>query len=231
MNLLAIVPLLLPAWLDPAVIIHTLGNGALWGVAAILVIECAIFPVLPGDSLLFTVGMFIAMNPPSITFGALPAWAVLGISLVILSLAAVLGNVIGYSVGAKVGHALFKPREGFWGRIFDPKYVVATHAFFDRHGPCALVLARFVPLIRTFVTLIAGASGMDRRTFIKWTAIGGVAWSLLITVAGYFLGTVPFIGDNIDAVLVVIVLVSLLPMGVEWLKSRRKTAAAASVEA
>ena len=92
----------------------------------------------------------------------------------------------------------------------------------------ALVLARFVPLIRTFVTLIAGASGMDRRTFIKWTAIGGVAWSLLITVAGYFLGTVPFIGDNIDAVLVVIVLVSLLPMGVEWLKSRRT--AAASVE-
>lgn len=226
MNLLEIVPLLLPAWLDPAVIIHTLGNGALWGVAAILVIECAIFPVLPGDSLLFTVGMFIAMTPASITFGALPAWAVLLICLPILTAAAILGNVIGYAVGARVGHVLFRPREGSWGKVFDPKHVVATRAFFDRHGPRALVLARFVPLIRTFVTLVAGASGMERRTFLTWTAVGGLAWSVLIAVAGFFLGRVPFIGQNIDAVLVAIVAVSLLPMTIEWLRNRRTASAA-----
>lgn len=223
-NLPAVIPLLLPAWLDPAVLIHALGNGALWGVAAILILECAIFPILPGDSLLFTVGMFIAMTPPSITFGTLPAWAVLLICLPILTAAAVLGNVIGYGVGARVGHVLFRPREGFWGKVFDPKYVTATHAFFDRHGPRALVLARFVPLIRTFVTLIAGASGMDRRTFIRWTAVGGVAWAVIITLGGFFLGRVPFIGENIDAVLVAIVAVSLLPMGVEWLRNRRRPA-------
>jgi membrane-associated protein len=222
---LAIVPLLLPEWLDPAVIIQGLGNWALWGVALIIFIECAIFPVLPGDSLLFTVGMFIAMVPPSITFAGLVPWQVLVVSCVILTIAAIGGNVAGYWLGHLIGPALFKPRAGFWGRVFDPKRVEQTHELLGRYGNRALVLARFVPFVRTFVTLIAGIGRMEFRSFITWTAVGGVIWAVGVTVLGYFLGNVPVIRDNIDAVLVLIVLVSVLPMVVEAILARRRAVA------
>ena len=225
---LAVVPLLLPDWLDPAVIIHGLGNWALWGVALIIFIECAIFPVLPGDSLLFTVGMFIAMVPPSITFPGLVPWQVLVLSCVILTIAAIAGNVAGYWLGHLIGPALFKQREGFWGKVFAPKYVDQTHELLARYGNRALVLARFVPFVRTFVTLIAGIGRMDFRAFITWTAIGGVIWAVGVTVLGYFLGNVPMIANNIDAVLVLIVLASVLPMVVEAILARRRAVAAKS---
>ena len=218
----AVVPLLLPDWLDPAVIIHGLGNWALWGVALIIFIECAIFPVLPGDSLLFTVGMFIAMVPPSITFAGLVPWQVLVVSCIILTIAAIGGNVAGYWLGHLIGPALFKPREGFWGKVFDPKRVDQTHELLARYGNRALVLARFVPFVRTFVTLIAGIGRMEFRAFITWTAIGGVIWAVGVTVLGYFLGNIPLIANNIDIVLVLIVLVSVLPMVVEAILARRR---------
>ena len=223
---LAVVPLLLPDWLDPAVIIAWLGNGALWGVALIIFIECAIFPVLPGDSLLFTVGMFIAMNPPSITFPGMAPWQVLIVSCIILTVAAVGGNVAGYWLGHLIGPALFKPRQGFWGKVFDPQRVEQTHELLARYGNRALVMARFVPFVRTFVTLIAGIGRMNFRSFITWTAVGGVIWAVGVTVLGYFLGNVPFIAGNIDLVLVLIVLVSVLPMVVEALLARRRAVAA-----
>lgn len=220
-------PLLLPDWLDPANIIHGLGNWALWGVAAIVFIECAIFPILPGDSLLFTVGMFVAMNPPSITFGQLPPWQVLIISIVVLTIAAIAGNVAGYWLGHLIGPALFHPRKGFWGKVFDPKYVDKTHELLGKYGNKALVLARFVPFVRTFITLIAGIGKMEFKTFITWTAVGGVLWAVGVTLLGFFLGNVPLIANNIDAVLVIIVLVSILPMGVEaWLQRRKAKAEA-----
>ncbi|HBX81407.1 MAG TPA: hypothetical protein DEG88_06900, partial [Propionibacteriaceae bacterium] len=212
---------------DPAVIIHNLGNWALWGVALILFIECAIFPVLPGDSLLFTVGMFIAMNPPSITFGGLDKPMVYLVSCLILSIFAVLGNVAGYWIGHFIGPKLFKPREGFWGKIFDPKYVDQTHELLGKYGNRALVLARFVPFVRTFITLIAGIGRMDFKAFITWTAVGGVIWSFGVTALGYFLGNIPFIANNIDAVLIAIVLVSVLPMAWEYLRARREKKATA----
>jgi membrane-associated protein len=223
---LAVVPLLLPEWLDPAVIIQALGNWALWGVALIIFIECAIFPVLPGDSLLFTVGMFIAMVPPSITFPGMVPWQVLVVACVVLTIAAVAGNVAGYWLGHLIGPALFKPREGFWGKVFDPKRVDQTHELLGRYGNRALVLARFVPFVRTFVTLIAGIGRMEFRSFITWTAVGGVIWAIGVTVLGFFLGNVPVIRDNIDAVLVLIVLVSVLPMVVEAILARRRAVAA-----
>ena len=99
-----------------------------------------------------------------------------------------------------------------------------THAFFDRYGSRALVLARFVPIVRTFVTLVAGVSRMDFRKFIGYTAIGGVLWACGVTILGYFLGNVSLIKNNIDAVLVLIVLVSLIPMGIEFLLHRRRIA-------
>jgi membrane-associated protein len=222
MDLLLLMPLLLPEWLDPAAIIHNLGNWALWGVAAIVFIECAIFPVLPGDSLLFTVGMFIAMNPPSITFGTMPPWQVLVISVTVLTIAAIGGNVAGYWLGHLIGPALFKPRTGFWGKIFDPKYVEKTHELLGKYGNKALVMARFVPFVRTFVTLIAGIGKMNFRSFITWTAVGGVLWAVGVTLLGFFLGQITFIKNNIDAVLVAIVLVSVVPMVVEALLARRR---------
>lgn len=139
-----------------------------------------------------------------------------------LTVAAVAGNVCGYWVGRLVGPPLFKPREGLVGRILDPRHVQRTEAFFDRYGNRALILARFVPIVRTFVTLVAGVGRMDFRRFITYTAIGGVLWACGVTIAGYYLGSIPLIRDNVDAVLILIVAVSLLPMGVEWLLHRRR---------
>ena len=211
--------------MDPEYLIHTLGNWALWGVALVLIIECSIFPILPGDSLLFTVGMFIAIVPPSITFPGLSQPMVLVVSCLVLMAAAVLGNVFGYFVGKWVGPAIFKPREGFWGRVFDPKRVDQTHALMERYGPRALVLARFVPFARTFITLIAGIGRMDFRRFITWTGVGAVIWAAGLTVLGYLIGNVPVIRDNLELVLIIIVLVSVLPMVFEYVMHKRRTKA------
>jgi membrane-associated protein len=116
------------------------------------------------------------------------------------------------------------------GKLFKPEYVEKTHTFFARYGNRALILARFVPLVRTFVTLVAGVGKMDFRPFITYTAIGGVIWVFGVTLAGYFLGNIPFIKDNIEAVLIVIVLLSLLPMGVEYLKHRRQPKAGSTAQ-
>lgn len=113
------------------------------------------------------------------------------------------------------------------GIIFSPKHLADTHAFFERYGSKALVLGRFVPFIRTFVTMVAGAAGMTFRHFIVWTAVGGVLWVWGVTLLGYLLGNISFIGDNIDAVLVLIVLISVLPMVVEWWLGKRRAAAEA----
>lgn len=220
---LVLLPLLLPDWLDPEFIIHALGNWALWGVALIIFAECGLFSLLPGDSLLFTVGMFVALG--SISFGDLaPGW-VLAIVCVVLTVAAVLGNIVGYWLGSVIGPPIFKPREGFWGKVFDPRYVELTHAFLDKYGPRALIMARFVPFARTFVTLIAGIAKMPFGRFIGYTAIGGVLWATGVTVLGYFLGQIPFIHDNIEAAFILIILVSLIPMAVEYYLSRRRATA------
>jgi len=208
-------PLLLPSWLDPEQLVRSFGPWALWGVAFVIFAECGLFAILPGDSLLFTVGLLTASGvvPHSMVFVC-----------VVLTVAAIAGNVVGYWIGRLIGPPLFKPRQGLVGRILNPKYVERTRVFLDRYGSRALVLARFVPIVRTFVTLVAGVSRMDFRKFIGYTAIGGVLWACGVTVLGYFLGNVSLIKNNIDAVLVLIVLVSLIPMGVEFLLHRRRLA-------
>ncbi|CAL8968335.1 putative membrane protein [Propionicimonas sp. T2.31MG-18] len=222
---LTLVPLLLPDWLDPEYLLTSLGNWALWGAAFIVFIECAIFPVLPGDSLLFAVGMFIANDAEIIHFGNLDKPAVLAISILVLVTAAVLGNVVGYWVGKTISPWMFAPRPGVIGRIFSARHLTQTHLFFERYGSKALVLGRFVPFVRTFVTMVAGAAGMSFRTFITWTGIGAVIWAAGVTLLGFFLGRIEFIKANIDAVLVAIVLVSVVPMVIEaWLHRRRAAA-------
>ena len=219
--------MLLPDWLDPEYLLTALGNWALWGAALIIFLECAIFPVLPGDSLLFAVGMFIANDAQIIRFGDVSQPGVLGIAVLVLVTAAVLGNVAGYWVGKTLSPWLFKPRPGFIGRIFSAKHLQQTHDFFERYGSKALVLGRFVPFVRTFVTMVAGAAGMSFRTFITWTGIGAVIWAAGLTVLGFFLGQVDFIRHNLDAVLIAIVLVSVLPMVVEAILAKRRASAAA----
>ncbi|GAA1390288.1 DedA family protein [Luteococcus peritonei] len=227
---LLLTPMLMPDWLDPATLIHNLGNWALWGVALILFIECAIFPVLPGDSLLFTVGMFIAMNPPSITFGSMSKPMVLVVACSLMTLFAIGGNIAGYYVGKFISPWLFKPRDNVFGKIFSEKHLGQANDFFERYGSKALVLGRFVPFVRTFVTMVAGAAGMNFRHFITWTAIGGVIWVWGVTLMGYLLGNVAFIGNNIDLVLILIVLISLVPMIFEWWNEKRKARAAGLAE-
>jgi membrane-associated protein len=207
-------PLLLPSWLDPDYLINNVfGPYALWGVAFIIFAECGLFAILPGDSLLFTVGLFVALGTIHH-----PLWLV----CVVLTVAAVAGNVCGYWLGRLIGPPLFKPRTGLMGRIFKEKYVEQTEDFFLRYGSRALILARFVPIVRTFVTLVAGVGRMDFRRFITYTAIGGILWACGVTIAGYYLGTIPFIHRNIEAALILIVIVSVIPMGVEYLLARRR---------
>ncbi|MBK8462261.1 MAG: VTT domain-containing protein [Nigerium sp.] len=218
-----LVPMLLPDWLDPEYLLTSLGNWALWGAALIIFVECAIFPVLPGDSLLFAVGMFVANDAAIIHFGDLDKPSTLGVAMLVLVVAAVLGNVVGYWVGKTISPWLFKPRSGFFGKVFSTRHLTQTHVFFEKYGAKALVLGRFIPFVRTFVTMVAGAAGMSFRTFITWTGIGAVVWAAGVTLLGYFLGTIPFIKNNIDAVLIAIVLISVLPMAFEFLNERRKS--------
>ena len=210
-------PMLLPSWFDPEVIVHWLGPYALWGVAFIVFAECGLFAILPGDSLLFTVGLLTASQ-------------IIDHSMVfvctVLTVAAVMGNVVGYGLGRLIGPPLFRERSGVLGQIFKPSYVEKTRVFLDRYGSRALILARFVPIVRTFVTLVAGVSRMSFRHFIAYTAIGGVLWAVGVTTLGYYLGNVSFVKNNIDAVLILIVLVSLIPMAIEFLLARRRNRAA-----
>lgn len=217
-----LIPMLLPAWMDPEKLIAWFGPWALVGVAIVIFAECGIFSILPGDSLLFTVGLFIALGTIET-----PLW----VACLVLTIAAVLGNVAGYGLGRLIGPPLFKPRKGLAGKLFQQKYVDKTHEFFDRYGNRALILARFVPIVRTFVTLVAGVGRMDFRRFITYTAIGGVIWAVGVTVLGFYLGRIPFVHENIEAALILIVFVSLVPMAVEFILARRrakreKTAAA-----
>jgi membrane-associated protein len=226
-------PMLLPDFLDPEKIINAAGPWALPVVALIVFAECGIFSLLPGDSLLFTVGLFIKVP---VVAGAAPVIhyfssepLTLVFCILVLIVAAILGNISGYFIGRLIGPPLFKPREGFMGKVFDPVYVEKTHDFFEKYGPKALVIARFVPMVRTFVTLVAGVAGMRFRTFIAWTAIGGVLWVGLITTLGYFLGQIKFVHDNLEIAILLIVFVSILPMIFEYVmaKKRNKDAAAA----
>jgi membrane-associated protein len=206
-----LVPLLMPDWMDPEYLLTKLGDWALWGTAAIIFIECGLlFPILPGDSLLFAVGLFVANG----TIGV-PLWLV----CIILTTAAFAGNVSGYYIGRALGTALFRNPEA---RFLKPEYLHRTHAFFDKYGNRAIVMARFVPIVRTFITVVAGAGRMDPRRFFFYTGIGAVLWGTGVTVLGYYLGQIEFIHNNLEAALILIVVASVIPMAVEAVLSRRR---------
>jgi membrane-associated protein len=195
--------------LDPQTYIDRFGPYALWAAAVVVFIECWLFPFLPGDSLLFTVGLLISQGEQ---LGA-PIW----VACLVLTVSAILSNVVGYLVGARLGPAVFNRPDSRW---FKQQHIDTTFAFFDRYGNRAIVLARFVPIVRTFITLAAGVGRMPMRRFVTYSAIGGFLWATGVTLLGYWLGSVPLLADHIDLVLVAVVVVSLLPVIFEVLRAR-----------
>lgn len=201
-----------PSWLDPDYLIQTFG---LIGILVIVFAESGLLIgfFLPGDSLLFTAGLLVATDQ----YLHYPLWLVC--TLVVI--AAVLGDQAGYLFGRKVGPALFRRPDS---RLFKQENVEKAHEFFAKHGPKSLVLARFVPIVRTFTPIIAGVSWMRYRSFLVFNVIGGVLWGAGVTLLGALLGQFAVVRDNIELMLVGIVLLSVTPIIVEYLRARRKRA-------
>jgi membrane-associated protein len=200
-----------PEWLQPDTIISWLGPWALVGLAAIVFAECGLLLgfFLPGDSLLFTAGLFVANG----AIGT-PLWLV----CLVLVAAAVLGNACGYWIGRAAGPAIFdKPRS----RLFNPAHVLKTQEFFDKYGNRAIVLGRFVPVVRTFITVMAGVGRMEPKRYLTYSLIGAVAWAAGVTLLGFWLGQFAFVRANIELILILIVAVSVLPIVVELVRARR----------
>lgn len=197
--------------IDSEGLLKSLGPIAFWAVVAIIFAECGLLIgfFLPGDSLLFITGMLIAQG-----FIGMNIW----LGSLILVLAAILGNVTGYWIGHKAGPALFRRPDS---KLFRQEYVDKTHEFFERYGARAIVLARFVPIVRTFITAIAGVGRMDFRRYMTFTIIGAMLWAGLVTIAGYFLGNIPFVKENVEAILILVVFVSAVPIVVEYIRHRR----------
>jgi membrane-associated protein len=207
-----------PDWMDPAWLLNRFGQQFFWVSALIVFIECGLlFPILPGDSLLFAVGLFIARGDIDVN---------LVLACATLTAAAFLGNVVGYEIGRFAGVRLFERN----GRFINQKSFAKTHEFFDRHGNKALVLGRFVPIVRTFITVVAGAGRMERRRFFIWSGVGAVLWATGLTVLGYFLGGIDIIHDNLEAAILVIVAFSIAPMVFGYARHRRAQRFAPSPE-
>lgn len=201
----------LPDWLNPQIFLAdpALAPWVVLLVCGIVFAETGLLVgfFLPGDSLLFTAGLLVATGTIKFNIVAL-------ITLVVIS--AIIGNQCGYLIGRKAGPALFNRPES---RLFKHENVEKAHIFFEKHGGKALILARFVPIIRTFVPVIVGVAEYDRKKFFLFNVIGGVLWGGGVTLLGYILGDrVPWVSKNLDLIFIVIVLVSVLPILIEGVK-------------
>jgi membrane-associated protein len=200
-----------PKWLDATYLLHTLGGYLLPVIAVMIFAECGLLIgfFLPGDSLLFPLGLFIATGAVHT-----PLW----LACVVMSACAVLGNFLGYGIGYAIGPKLFNKRES---KLFKREYVDKTHAFFDRYGNRAIFLARFVPIVRTFITAVAGVGRMEPKRYLSISLVSGIVWASAVLVLGYFLGQISFIANHLDLILVLIVLISVVPMVIEWARARK----------
>ena len=194
---------------------HLIGTFGLIGIMVILFAECGLLVgfFLPGDSLLFTAGLVTAGGIAHLSLP--PLWVL----IVAFAVAAVLGNLVGYWIGFRAGPAVFNKPES---RLFKAEHVERSHAFFERNGSKTIVLARFVPVVRTFATVMAGASRMDFRRYALFSLIGGVLWAGGITALGHWLGGVQVVRDHIELFVLAVVVLSLVPIGVEYLRGRRR---------
>lgn len=212
------------SWLDPSALIAWFGPFALLGVCVMVFAETGLLFgfFLPGDSLLFITGLLTAR---SLTGGAapidIPLWIVAGS----VALAAFLGDTSGFFIGRSLGPSLFTRERS---RLFNPRNVERAHAFFEKHGGSAIFLGQFVPLVRTFVPVVAGVSGMRLRHFMAYNLGAALIWGAGLVVAGHFLGQISFIRAHIDIILVAVVVISLIPAGWRWWQSRRQAPASDS---
>ncbi|HEY9312609.1 VTT domain-containing protein [Williamsia sp.] len=205
---------LLPGFLDPVNLLNSFGTWMLGGLLLVVFIESGLlFPLLPGDSLLFTAGLIVAAKSDEIEPFA-PLWVL----LVTIPIAAFLGDQVGYFLGNRFGYSLFKTD----ARVLKKKYIDEAHEFFEKHGPITIVLARFVPIVRTFAPLVAGAARMRYSTFLLYNIVGAILWGVGVTLLGFWLGQISFIQDNIDYIFLLIVFVSVLPILSEIYKRWRR---------
>jgi len=204
-----------PDWLNPETMLTNLGDWAFWAVLAIIFAECGLLIgfFLPGDSLLFIAGLFLATGAIDVN---------LYLALFLLFLAAFAGNVSGYWIGYKAGPSLFNKPDS---KLFKQAYVERTNRFFNEYGGRAIIMARFVPIVRTFITAIAGVGRMDLRKYLIYSAIGAFLWAVGVTLLGYFLGNVEFVKKNIDIILILIIFISLVPVVFEFIRHKRDKAA------
>jgi membrane-associated protein len=203
---------LLALSLDPKEILDSLSPYGEIGLILIIFAETGLLIgfFLPGDSLLFTAGLLAnegKMNLAAILVGCFAA--------------AVIGDQVGFSIGQKAGPRIFKRPDS---RFFKQEYIARTEEFFERHGPKTIVIARFVPIVRTFAPVLAGVGSMSRRTFITYNVVGAFIWAVGVTLAGYFLADA--IGDDIDTyllpIIALIIVLSLVPPFIEWRKAKKQ---------
>lgn len=193
--------------LDPTALLEGSGPWVLPVIMGIIFIETGLlFPFLPGDSLIFTAALLAG-----------PLGLPLPLLVAGVAVAAILGDTVGYSIGRRFGRRLFRSD----ARILKTRYLERADGFFAQYGAHSLVLARFVPVVRTFVPPVVGMSRMPYRRFLLWNGIGGLAWAIALTVAGFFLGQIPVVADNVDLIAVGIVVVSVVPIAIAIVRERR----------
>ena len=194
----------LKQFIDPTYLIQLFGYP---GVTAIVFLETgAMIFFLPGDSLLFMAGLFAGNGDLNIF-----------LLQALLIPAAILGDATSYFIGSRMGPALFNKPDS---KLFKPQHMKAAHDFYEKHGGQAIVLARFMPIVRTFVPVVAGIGKMPYRRFAFFNVIGGISWVVSMTVAGYFLGQIEFVKKHIELIVIGIIVLSVLPAVIAWLRAR-----------
>jgi membrane-associated protein len=170
-----------------------------------------VFPLLPGDSLLFLAGTVVAASGINVH-----------LLVVTLFAAAVLGDSLNYGIGRYVGPKIFhRPQDSVLGRFLKPQYLERTQSYYKKYGGFTIVIGRFVPIVRTFAPFLAGVGAMTYHTFLTYNLLGAAVWVSALVYAGYLFGNIPWVKDNLAFIVVAIVVISLIPMAVQWLRERR----------
>jgi membrane-associated protein len=178
-----------------------------------LIIFCetglVVTPILPGDSLLFGLGTFAARGDLDVVY-----------LLILLSIAAIAGDTVNYAIGQYVGPKVFTQNES---RFFKKEYLDRTHDFYEKYGGITIIIARFVPIIRTFAPFVAGIGSMTYLRFLSYNILGGISWIVIFIMGGYFFGNLPFVKKNFTFVIIAIIIISVLPGIIEYFRNRKET--------
>ena len=195
---------------NPEKLIELIRSGGYVVLAAIVFAETGLFIgfFLPGDSLLFTAGLVAAQG-----------FFNLGYLMLLLSVMAIVGDALGYGIGHKAGEALYSKEDSFW---FRRKHLLYAKEFYEKHGGKAIFLARFVPFARTFAPVVAGVAQMSYARFASYNIFGGIFWVCSMTAAGFYLGSITWVHKNLEKVVLLIVFLSVLPIGIEYLRNLRE---------